>query len=103
LKRKRANDVIAKNTEEIDLLRDEAQDLQETIAVAAPELDRLREEKAVVERNLGAATLESDSLETDFNERARSVQELEIKTVQLDASLQNTENELQRSMEASGN
>ncbi len=97
--RKRANDIIAKNKEEIDTLQKEGEELQTIIANAAPELERLREEKALVERNVGGAVQERESLEADFNERSKTVNELEIRSVQLKGSLQNAENELQRSKE----
>jgi chromosome segregation protein len=95
--RKRANDIIARNNEEISSLKLEAEEMQTIIAQAAPELERLREEKAVVERSVGAAVQERDSLASDFNERSTTVKELEIKIIQLDALLQNTESELQHS------
>ncbi len=98
--RKRANDIIEKNREEIETLKAEAKELLAAIDVAAPVLERLGEEKTVVERNVGRAIQEREALEAEFTERSRAVKELEIKIVQMKGDLQNAENELQRSTEA---
>lgn len=98
--RKRANDIIAKNNEEMDALKDEAEKLQQAIAASAPILENLREEKALVEQNLGRAVQERERLEAEYESRARAVNELEIQLVQIKGDLQNAENELQRSREA---
>ncbi len=97
--RKRANDVTAKNNEEIETTKREGEELQAIVAAAAPELERLREEKSVVERTTGAAVQERAALEAEYERRAGLVKELEIRAVQAKADLQNTENELQRSHE----
>ena len=95
--RKRANDVIEKNNEEVASLQQEVEELEAAIAAAAPELDQLREEKSTIERTLGAASQELESMEAAFNECSTRVKEVEIRAVQLQGELQNTENELQRS------
>ncbi|MBX2990472.1 MAG: chromosome segregation protein SMC [Bacteroidetes bacterium] len=98
--RKRARDVMEKNTEEIQTLNAEANELLAVIASEAPELDKLREEKTAVEQNVGAATSERETLESDFERLSKEVNELEIKAVQLGGTLQNTENESTRSRES---
>ncbi|MBI5474253.1 MAG: chromosome segregation protein SMC, partial [Ignavibacteriae bacterium] len=98
--RKRANDVIEKNKEEITSLLQELQELEASIEAASPELDQLREEKSAIERSLGAATQELESIEVAYNECSTRVKEVEIRAVQLHGELQNTENELQRSNES---
>jgi chromosome segregation protein len=97
--RKRANDVTAKNNEEIKATKREVEEFQAMIATAAPELAKLREEKSVVERTVGAAVQERAAREAEYEKRAANVKELEIRVVQAKADLQNTENELQRSRE----
>ncbi len=101
--RKRANDIIARNTEEIAALKDEAAELYRRIEDETPGLEQLREEKSVIERNVGLAVQERDALESVFDERSAAVNELEIRLVQLKGSLQNAENELQRSRETIAN
>lgn len=101
--RKRANDIIARNTEEIAALNEESAELYRRIEDESPGLDQLREEKTVIERSVGSATQERDSLEVIFDERSAAVNELEIRIVQLQGSLQNAGNELQRSRETIAN
>ncbi len=98
--RKRANDIIAKNNEEIEVLKEEAEKLQQTIAAAAPRLEELREEKSRVEQAVGRAVQERERLEAEYESRASAVKELEIQVVQIKSDVQNAENELQRSREA---
>jgi chromosome segregation protein len=97
--RKRANDVIDRNNDEIGLLKVEAEELEAAITAASPELERLRGEKALIERTIGSTTRELEMLDADVAERTAQVKELEIAAIQLQGSLQNTENEIQRSTE----
>ncbi len=98
--RKRANDIIAKNKEEMNVLQEEAEQLQQIIAAAMPALETLREEKSIVEQNVGRALQEHERLQAEYESRARAAKELEIQLVQLRGDLQNAENELQRSRDA---
>lgn len=98
--RKRANDAIAKNVEEIEALRTEAQELQALIATETPDLDRMQQEKSAVERAVGAATQERNAREAAVEKESSAVKELEISAVQLQGARENTENELTRSKEA---
>jgi chromosome segregation protein len=98
--RKRANDIIEKNREEIETLKKEAAELHDAIDAAAPELERLSEEKTVVERSVGRAIQEREALEAEYTDSSKVVKELEILVVQMKGDLQNAENELQRSKAA---
>jgi chromosome segregation protein len=98
--RKRAHDIIAKNNEEVNVLNDEVEKLQQTLAASAPKLENLRAEKSLVEQMVGRAVQERERLEAEYESRARAVKELEIEVVQIKNELQNAENELQRSREA---
>ncbi|MER3524505.1 MAG: chromosome segregation protein SMC [Ignavibacteria bacterium] len=95
--RKRANDIIAKNVEELSALHAETTRRQDDITTSAPTLERLREEKTAVEQRIGKVAQEREVLEAEYERRAAAVKELEIQAVQLKGDLQNAENELQRS------
>ncbi len=98
--RKRANDVIAKNAEESETLKNDIRELQAAVAIAAPELERVLSEKTGIEQTIAAAIQERDAFEADFAQRSKLVQDLEIQAVQLKGSLQNAENEFLRSKES---
>lgn len=98
--RKRANDIIAKNLEEISAVHAEVATLEDEIAASAPSLERLHAEKTAVEQRIGRVTQEREMLEAEYEHRAAAVKEVEIQAVQLKGDLQNAENELQRSRDA---
>ncbi|MBI4535547.1 MAG: chromosome segregation protein SMC, partial [Ignavibacteriae bacterium] len=97
--KKRAGDIIAKNKEEIEALSIDAASLQNVVTVSEPELGKVRGEKAEVERGVGALQSELDTLEREWNERAKAVNDLSIKIVTVKGDLQNAHNELKRAQE----
>ncbi len=98
--KKRAEDSIARNSELIGALTDEAAGLEETIAADAPAIEQLRNEKSEIERNLGAVTSELQVLETEWNDRSQVVNELGIAVVALRGELQNAASDLKRITES---
>ncbi len=94
--KKRAEDIIARNKEEISSLTAEADNLSLEISVALPQLEKLSSEKTDVERRVGAATSEFDTLELEWSSRSTAVSDLGIQVVTLKAELQNAQGELHR-------
>lgn len=94
--KKRAEDIIARNNEEIASLESESDTLSLEITQSDPPLEAMRRDKADVERQVGAITNEIESIERDYAERSRIVNDLEIGIVKLDGELQNAQNDLKR-------
>jgi chromosome segregation protein len=94
--KRRAEETIARNGEEIAALEGESDVLAREIAAAAPGLDGLEQEKAEVERGTGAATTELERTRKEWSERSALVRQLEIRTATLQGELQNAQNDLQR-------
>lgn len=97
--KKRAGDIIARNTEEIERLRAESAILHAAIADATPAFERLKADKTVVEHRVGAVAQEVALLEDEWNERSRAVNDLEIRLVTLRGELQNARNDVKRAEE----
>jgi chromosome segregation protein len=95
--KKRASDLIARNSEEVEELTAESAGLQEELALDGPELEALRTRQSDVERRTGAASSERQSLEEEWNVLSRGVADLGIAVVQIRGELQNTRNDLERS------
>ena len=98
--KKRAGDIIAKNTEEMQSLDLEVTALSGEIAGEEPQLTALHEVKADVERTVGAMSNEIDALEREYAGRSRIVSDVEIMMVKLKGELQNARNDLQRTASA---
>lgn len=101
--KKRAEDIIAKNKEEIYSLTTESGNLTSEITLASPLLEQLNNEKTEVERRVGAAASEFDALELEWTSRSTSVSDLGIQVVTLKGELQNAQGELHRSDETVAN
>lgn len=97
--KKRAGDIIAKNNDEVIRLAAESARLQLEVAEGLPELERLKSDKMDVEHRIGAVALDLESLETEWNQRSRIVNELGIKAVTVKSELQNAFNDLKRADE----
>jgi chromosome segregation protein len=95
--KKRASDLIARNSEEVEELTAESAGLQEELALDGPELEALRIRQSDVERRTGAASSERQSLEEEWNVLSRAVADLGIAVVQIRGELQNARNDLERS------
>lgn len=98
--RKRANDIIARNREEIAELQQERERLHQELLEAEPRLERLRAEKSSIEQEMGRAAQERETAEDIYNKHLQAVNELDIRSVQLKGDLQSAENELQHSKDA---
>ena len=94
--KKRATDIIAKNTGEVRRLGEETADLQALIAADAPALEALAGAKAEAERAIGGASRELEVLEEERAGRARDLNEQEIALVALRGELQNAVDRLAR-------
>jgi chromosome segregation protein len=94
--KRRAGEVIAQNSAEVDELAGEAAALQEALARELPELEALKARQSEVERMKGATSQELQTLEEEWNVLSRGVTELGIAVVQLRGELQNGHNDLER-------
>lgn len=94
--KKRAADIITKNSEEIMALRAEAAGLLARIETEAPALLSLKSEKEEVERAIGAAAGELERRERQWNEDSAAVNELAIALATVHGELQNADDALRR-------
>ncbi len=97
--KKRAEEIIAKNREDVVALDGEMKQLEADIAEASPLLNALALEKTDVERRVGAATHEFDTLEHEWTERSARVSALGIQMVTHKADLQTAQADLHRAGE----
>ena len=95
--KKRAVDLIARNTEVVEELTAESADVQQALGLDLPELESLRARQSEVERRTGAVSSELKSLEEEWNVLSRGVADLGIAVVQVRGELQNARNDLERS------
>jgi chromosome segregation protein len=100
--KKRALDVIAQNSEEVDELTVESAALQENLAHGLPELEAHKAMQSDVERMTGAASQELQSLKEEWNVRAKAVADLGIAVVQVRGELQNARNDFERAEQTIG-
>ncbi|MEW6510522.1 MAG: chromosome segregation protein SMC [Bacteroidota bacterium] len=98
--KKRAEEVILKNEEEIRSLNAEADDIRRQLEADAPALDALRRDKDEAERAIGAASAEQETLEADWNRRSVEFNQLGIALATVRGELQNTMNDIRRAEEA---
>ena len=98
--KRHARDIIAKNIQEIETLTSSVKDLLAEIEAGAPYLEKLKNEKAEVERRLEADSVDLDSLETEWNTRAKAVNDLGIKIVALHGEYQSVQSDLKRAQSA---
>jgi chromosome segregation protein len=100
--KKRAVDIVAKNSEEIDHLSRELVSLERELEQEYPAVEALRDEKGEVERQTGAKTHERELLEAEWNGRSTQVQELGIALVKVRGDRQNALSDVVRADEAIG-
>ncbi|MGA9115690.1 MAG: chromosome segregation protein SMC [Bacteroidota bacterium] len=98
----RAEQIIARNTEEIRLLADEGAELERELASAVPALESVAAQKAAVERSVGAATGDLDRLELEWTARSRAAQDLTVRLATLKGELHNARADLRRAHDATG-
>ena len=94
--KRRASDVIGRNSEDVEELTAESAALQEELAREAPELEAHKARQSEVERMTGAAGNELQTLEEEWNVLSRGVTDLGIAVVQARGELQNAHNDLER-------
>lgn len=94
--KKRASDIITRNTESITALMSETEGLLKSVAAEEPWLTQLAKEKSDVERSVGAGTQELSSLEEEWNLRSAAVNELSIALVNDRNDLQNVRTDIER-------
>ncbi len=100
--KKRASDVIARNTEDVEELAAESAGLQEALARGLPDLEAQKARQSEVERMTGAAAHELQSLEEEWNVLSKGVTDLGIAAVQVRGELQNAHNDLERAEQTTG-
>jgi len=98
--KKRAVDIVTKNSEEVEQLSRELVTLEEELEREQPALEALREKKGDVERKTGAKTHELELLEREWNELSAHVQELGIALVKVRGDRQNALSDVTRADEA---
>jgi len=94
--KRRASDVIARNTENIAGVATEVEALQAALALEEPELVRLTERRSEVERAVGAGTQEMERLEAEWNARSAEVTDLGIALVNARNERQNAQADMER-------
>ncbi|HET6274132.1 MAG TPA: chromosome segregation protein SMC [Bacteroidota bacterium] len=98
--KKRAGDIIARNQEEIAGISAETAALTEEITAEAPELERFSLEKTDVEHSVGAVSAELASIESEWGERSKEVNDCRIQSVTVKGEHENALNDLRRAEEA---
>ncbi|MBI4810578.1 MAG: AAA family ATPase [Ignavibacteriales bacterium] len=94
--KKRANDGIGRNTVEIKTLREEIKELQQHFESLGEEFKKLEEKKLVSEADANTSIHELETLEAQWNDKTKIVNELEIKVVTAQGDLRNLERDLAR-------
>lgn len=94
--KKRAEEIIAANSEDQTRLTAEIDSLRAALTSAAPELETGRAEKSDVDGRIETATREFILLEDEWTRRSRTVQDLDIELVRVRNDLQTAENDLTR-------
>jgi chromosome segregation protein len=97
--KKRAGDIMTKNTEEIAQLGSEIATLETQIKESLPGLESSDAEKVNIERTIGSVSTELESLEQEWNTKAGLVSELGITLVGIRNDLQTARRDLQRADE----
>lgn len=96
--KKRASDIILRNTESAAVLTGEIEELLRSIASEDPRLLQLVSDKGAIERALGAGAQELTSLEEEWNSRSTAVSEVGIALVNARNELQNAHAERHRTL-----
>lgn len=94
--KKRANDGIGRNRVEIEALEREIGEIQGQSETESRNLAALEARKAQEDASVGGATSELAALEAAHVEKARAVNELEIKVVTVQGDLRTLERDLER-------
>ncbi|MBP1678857.1 MAG: Smc family protein [Bacteroidetes bacterium] len=95
--KKRAQDTIVRNQDDIKALTGELEALRGGVERDRPAIDSLRERKADIERNLGALAVSVEGLDREWTERSAVVRGLDIALVTAQGELQNARNDMRRS------
>ncbi len=95
--KKRAQDIIVRNQDDIRALNEELESLAQGVEKDRPAIEALRERKAEIERNLGALANSVEGLDREWTERSAVVRDLDIALVTAQGELQNARNDLRRS------
>jgi chromosome segregation protein len=98
--KKRASDIVARNTEEIRSLEEEVAAAAAQIEEARPELERILRERQEVEVSIAGLSGTIAGLEGEISTRSRIIQELGIEQATTGGEIQTGRNDLQRSEEA---
>ncbi len=94
--KKRANDAIDRNSGEVQTLRLEIEELQKQHEAMSVDLSRLEEQKSSKEILSGTALKEFETLELQWNEKTKTVNEFEIKVVTLQSDIRNVDRDIER-------
>jgi chromosome segregation protein len=95
--KKRAQDIIVRNRDDIRTLTGELETLRGEAERDRPAIEALRERKAEIERTLGGLTTSVEALDREWAERSAVVRDLDIALVTAQGELQNARNDLRRS------
>jgi chromosome segregation protein len=96
--KKRASDIILRNTESAAVLTGEIEELLRSVASEEPRLVQLIGDKGTIERALGAGAQELGSLEEEWNARSAAVSDVGISLVNARNELQNAHAERHRTL-----
>ena len=94
--KKRANDGIERNRAEIEMLELEIHELQRQLDTAGAELEAMEQLKTDKDIALQSLLHEQGLLDSQWNEKSKAVNELEIKVVTLQGDLRSTERDIDR-------
>jgi chromosome segregation protein len=94
--KKRANDGIDRNKQEIESLQADVGELQEAYTSAGTTLTSLEARKSELESLAGNAGKTLEILEAEWNEKTKAVSDLEIRVLTLQSDLRNCERDIER-------
>ena len=94
--KKRANDELERNSQELTNLEHEILDHRSKFASITREVDELDKEKVKLETTLSASTRDMEALESRLNEKMKSANELEISSLKNSGDLQGIIKDIER-------
>ena len=98
--KRHSRDIIAKNRQELETLSSSAKEYLAEIEAGIPNLENLKKEKPEIEQSIAAVSVDLVSLESEWSERLKIVNDLGIKIVALKGEFQNVQSDLKRAESA---
>ena len=96
--KKRANDGVERNRTEIESVEREVRELLQVHAQATEEVSQQEQRKGKLENLANTSIRELETLEERWNEKSKTVSELEIKTVTLQGDVRNIGRDIERTL-----